>query len=240
MGIRHRACRLQSAGTIAIAEAQMINRTLLLLAIPVVAVGCNGSAPIVGATPIVGTWSGTDETNGLAQTSTFDNGGGYSSDENGGLGMQHKKGTYKIDGDSLELDLVSDVPPHIRWRERSTYYISSDGSELALFALRPEGSHDGVVGTWSNAYEAETLDDKGAVQMVIYNIAEHWTLNLDGTAVRAVVIAGSGNGSAMEKGTWQLDADRRKVTLKLDGLSYVPTLTLMDGQVMSEVILTRK
>jgi hypothetical protein len=106
-----------------------------------------------------------------------------------------------------------------------------------LYALRPRGSHDGVVGTWSNAYEAETLDDKGAVQTTIYKIVEQWTLNADGTAARAVI---TGDATSTKSGTWKLDATRRTATLSLDGVAEPATLTLFDGEVLGQVILTRK
>jgi hypothetical protein len=111
--------------------------------------GCAGDDDGTGsaAYPLTGEWT---ECDGGSATFAFGEDGAFAFDEEPD---DHVTGTYTADETSFTATAQAQDGTDVTYE--TTWYVTESGDQLALGPLFPDGSHDGVVGTWRKSERTE-------------------------------------------------------------------------------------
>jgi hypothetical protein len=134
---------------------------------------------------------------------------------------QNTDGTYTIAGSEMTLN----VPPAT---VTAPFYVNA--TALGLEAMTPEGSHQGIVGTWDTDFELELVSQphQGLT-------STRFTFNADNTAHAVSTLAGMTEPS---DGTWKVDKASGNFVVTMGSISM--TYQLLDDHVLSPNVYLKK
>jgi hypothetical protein len=207
-----------------------LSRTALaaLLLTTALTAGCSDDSA-----PLLGEWKLRNENGDVLRQYNFGADGSFeflSSGEGITLALR-TSGTYTADGDELVLDGFHVDSPDQPIRGTFTYYV--DEERFSNTAALPDAEPDGIVGTWRQRFEWETVAEDGT--RWIYSGVE---VELDIRADQTMSLTTTDLTEAIERtgdGTWALDVpaedglERYEVQYPGEGYILLEWLTLTDA-----------
>jgi hypothetical protein len=201
----------------------MIKRTVvMLLGLPLVMLGCGQPSDHPS---IYGTWTYSDAA--TSTTLTFNHDGTFAEDYKmqASNGPQHLNGSFVIDDKTPTLDLTeTDGKRH---KLAAPYFL--DATRLAAAILAPQGSHQGLVGTWTTSETLTSYDAKGVASST--TISGSYTFAADNTFTESSSLVPDS-----WKGTWQLDKASGQLSMTTSSGTHEELIVINDNALAAQIL----
>ena len=201
--------------------------------------GCDNAPGGDDSSALVGVWTYTDEFGDLTEEMSFAADGTVTITDYSETPESVVVGTFSASGGvlTLEAELETGDPTMPTAPSRSVQHYVVDENRLGLTALLPDGSVDGVVGSWSGSADLSIGGVSFSDMTTEVTFAADGTVvvNVDGSSLFGPIVIEDAPGTyeELEPGVYQVEYD--------DGnASNSMTLQLIEGRGLSEHVYVRQ